>query len=142
MMRDESRGPDRLSTADLAEAAQRADARAETRGERVIEQRVVDDTRVVDARDADTTPLLQQDAIGELRERWTDIQAGFVDEPRHAVERADQLVAEAIKRLAESFSGERTRLEAQWDRGDDVSTEDLRQALQRYRAFFSRLLSV
>ena len=77
-----------------------------------------------------------------LRTRWTDIQAGFVDEPRRAVEQADGLVAEAIKRLAETFANERNQLEGQWDRGGDVSTEDLRQALQRYRSFFSRLLSV
>ena len=80
--------------------------------------------------------------MSELRNRWTDIQAGFVDEPRHAVEQADSLVAEAIKRLAETFANERNQLEGQWDRGGDVSTEDLRQALQRYRSFFSRLLSV
>lgn len=77
----------------------------------------------------------------EMRGRWTGIQAGFVDEPRHAVEEADALVAELMQRLAESFSGERTILEGQWDRGEDVSTEDLRVALQRYRGFFDRLLA-
>jgi hypothetical protein len=65
-----------------------------------------------------------------------------VDEPRRAVEEADELVAEAIRQLAQSFAEARTNLEHQWDRGDDVSTEDLRQALQRYRSFFGRLLSV
>jgi len=88
------------------------------------------------------TPLLAADVVSQLRNQWTDIQAGFVDEPRRAVERADGLVADAIKRLAETFSNERSQLEGQWDRGGDVSTEDLRQALQRYRSFFSRLLSV
>jgi hypothetical protein len=88
------------------------------------------------------TPLLASDVVGQLRNQWTDIQAGFVDEPRRAVERADGLVADAIKRLAETFANERAQLEGQWDRGSDVSTEDLRQALQRYRSFFSRLLSV
>jgi hypothetical protein len=33
-------------------------------------------------------------------------------------------------------------LESQWDRDRDISTEDLRLALTRYRAFFDRLLSV
>jgi hypothetical protein len=65
-----------------------------------------------------------------------------VDEPRRAVERADELVAQVIKRLAESFAQERSKLEGQWGRGDNVSTEDLRVALQRYRAFFDRLLNV
>jgi len=88
------------------------------------------------------TPLLATDIVNQLQSQWTEIQAGFVDEPRRAVERADGLVADAIKRLAETFANERAQLEGQWDRGGDVSTEDLRQALQRYRSFFSRLLSV
>ena len=54
---------------------------------------------------------------------------------------ADQLVAEIMQRLAESFARERSDLEQQWDRGEDVSTEDLRVALQRYRSFFQRLLA-
>ena len=70
------------------------------------------------------------------------MQASFVDEPRQAVEQADRLVAAAIKRLAEIFAEEKARLEGQWDRGGDVSTEDLRQALRRYRAFFGRVLSI
>jgi len=69
-------------------------------------------------------------------------QTAFVDEPRSAVEQADGLVAAAMKRLAEVFAEERSRLEQQWDRGDNVSTEDLRIALQRYRSFFQRLLSI
>ena len=80
--------------------------------------------------------------VNDFHGKWNDIQAGFVDEPRRAVEQADGLVADAIKRLAESFAKERAQLEGQWVRGGDVSTEDLRQALQRYRSFFSRLLSV
>lgn len=82
-----------------------------------------------------------QDSI-ELRARWDGIQASFVDEPRKAVQDADSLVATAMKRLAETFANERSTLETQWDRGDDVSTEDLRVALRRYRSFFGRLLSM
>lgn len=78
----------------------------------------------------------------DLRSQWDSVQAGFVDEPRRAVEQADSLVAGAMKRLAETFAEERARLESQWDRGDNVSTEDLRVALQRYRSFFGRLLSM
>jgi hypothetical protein len=77
-----------------------------------------------------------------FRESWTDIQAGFVDEPRRAVQEADQLVATAIKNIAEEFARERQNLESQWDREGDVSTEDLRVALTRYRSFFHRLLSM
>ena len=74
--------------------------------------------------------------------RWDAVQVSFVDEPRRAVEQADALVAEALKRQAEIFAAARGDLEAQWARGQDVSTEDLRQALQRYRAFFTRVLKV
>ncbi len=88
-----------------------------------------------------STPLFSESDIGDLRSRWGNVQAGFVDEPRKAVEEADRLVAAVMKRLAEGFANERSALEKQWDRGDDVSTEDLRVALQRYRSFFDRLLN-
>jgi hypothetical protein len=65
-----------------------------------------------------------------------------VDSPREAVQKADELVATVIKRLAEVFADERAKMEADWTKGNDVSTEDLRQALRRYRSFFDRLLSV
>ena len=91
---------------------------------------------------AGSTPLFPSNELEDLRTRWKDIQTGFVDEPRKAVEQADGLVASAMKRLAEVFAQERSGLEQQWDRGDNVSTEDLRLALQRYRSFFDRLLSV
>ena len=77
-----------------------------------------------------------------FRTRWHDVQGSFVDEPRRAVEQADELVASVIKRLTEIFADERSRLEKDWEKGEDVSTEDLRQALRRYRSFFDRLLSV
>jgi hypothetical protein len=77
-----------------------------------------------------------------FRSRWTEVQTGFVDEPRHAVEQADGLVAEMMQTLATVFAEERAGLEEQWSRGDNISTEDLRQALRRYRSFFNRLLSV
>src|SRR5690348_12463375 len=134
-----------LSTADLAIAAKRSAGGSTADLDRKIDDREVERTRTqgpADVRMARETPLLAGDVVNELRNRWTDIQAGFVDEPRRAVEQADSLVAEAIKRLAETFANERNTLEGQWDRGGDVSTEDLRQALQRYRSFFSRLLSV
>jgi len=87
-------------------------------------------------------PLLPRDATQDLRSQWDRIQAGFVDEPRAAVKQADELVEHAIKRLSDSFTEARNALERQWDRGEDVSTEDLRQALRKYRSFFERLLSV
>jgi hypothetical protein len=86
--------------------------------------------------------LMPSSDIRDLKTRWTSVQATFVDTPREAVASADRLVAETIQRLAQSFANGRSTLEQQWDRGDEVSTEDLRQALRRYRSFFDRLLSV
>jgi hypothetical protein len=89
----------------------------------------------------ESSELLPREQNAEFQTRWEKIQTGFVDEPRKTVEQADELVAEVMKRLAEGFATERERLEGQWGRGEDVSTEDLRVTLQRYRGFFQRLLS-
>lgn len=91
--------------------------------------------------EVDTQPLLGADETGRYKEQWINIQTEFVDKPRRSVEQADALVADLMQQLATSFSDERRNLEGQWDRGDDVSTEDLRVALQRYRSFFDRLLA-
>jgi hypothetical protein len=85
--------------------------------------------------------LSDQDAQG-FRSRWERIQIGFVDSPREVVQQADSLVAELMKHLAESFAAARSDLDQQWSRGENVSTEDLRLALRRYRSFFDRLLSI
>jgi polyhydroxyalkanoate synthesis regulator phasin len=85
--------------------------------------------------------LLPSDSTASYRERWQEIQASFVDEPRTSVQEADRLVVEVIQELQSSFTSERETLEAQWQRGDDVETEDLRVAFQRYRSFFDRLLA-
>jgi hypothetical protein len=86
-----------------------------------------------------TTPVVADEE--RYRTRWQSVQAGFVDEPRRAVEQADALVAEVINEMISSFADERGRLEAQWSQGKEASTEDLRIALQRYRSFFDRLIS-
>ena len=87
-------------------------------------------------------PLFSAEETASLRLKWDSIQVGFVDEPRRSVQQADSLVAATMKRLAEQFAAERSNLEGQWDRGSDISTEDLRIALRRYRSFFGRLLSI
>jgi hypothetical protein len=98
-----------------------------------------------DAGTADTATkaghLLAADDAEAFQARWTDVQHGFVDAPRQAVEQADGLVAELMQHLAKTFADERGRLESQWDQGGDVSTEDQRTAFQRYRLFFERLLT-
>jgi len=98
--------------------------------------------RAESARDDDVqAQLLADDEGAELGRRWEAIQVTFVDDPRRAVEDADGLVAHVMQQLADGFARERETLEGQWSRGEDVSTEDLRVALQRYRSFFQRLLS-
>jgi hypothetical protein len=87
-------------------------------------------------------PLFREEELQGFRLRWDKVQASFVDEPRQAVEQADGLVANMVKRLAEEFSTARADLEKQWSAGGDVSTEDLRQVLRRYRSFFNRLLPI
>ncbi len=87
-------------------------------------------------------PLLGETEAQGLRGRWEECQRSFVDEPRESVKAADELVAELMQNLARQFADARAGLEQQWARGDDVSTEDLRIALQRYREFFNRLLAV
>jgi len=84
-------------------------------------------------------PLFSESEMGDFRSHWSKVQTGFVDEPRRTVEEADKLVAAVMQRLAEGFANERSDLEKQWESGDNVSTEDLRVALQRYRSFFDRL---
>jgi hypothetical protein len=104
------------------------------------DQRADDGTTSVDERREE--PLLSGEESARFTTRWQRIQTSFVDEPRDSVEHADALVADLMQQLATTFSDERERLEAQWDRGDDVSTEDLRVAMTQYRSFFERLLEV
>jgi hypothetical protein len=114
------------------------EARPETRTETLTDTPPRD--RTTD--DEEVSPLFADDARHALWSRWDETQAGFVDEPRRAVQDADSLVAETMQQLANTFARERSNLEQQWGRGDNVSTEDLRIAFRRYRSFFKRLLSV
>lgn len=89
-----------------------------------------------------TTPttLFNHEDSEHLRTRWNEIQGQFVDEPRTAVQQADALVSEVVDQIAQMFAKEHSSLESQWHQGNDVSTEDLRKALQHYRSFFNRLV--
>jgi len=89
----------------------------------------------------EVAPLFPDDELHNFRARWDQVQGSFVDEPRKAVEQADNLVASVVKRIAEQFAAEREKLEHRWDKGDEINTEDLRQAFRSYRSFFDRLLS-
>jgi len=130
-----------LTTADLASAAQRPDSQREAN--RAVPDHPADPARQQPAGEAEhLAPLFTPDVAGDFRARWDAVQIGFVDDPRQAVRQADELVAQVMKSLADSFSSERVRFEALVDQADSDSTEDLRVALRRYRSFFQRLLSL
>ena len=93
-----------------------------------------------DARQA-TEPLFSSSDAERYRDQWTSVQGEFVDQPREAVEQADRLVADLMQSLAAQFSETRAGLESRWTDDENVSTEDLRVAMTRYRSFFERLLA-
>ncbi|MGA9492753.1 MAG: hypothetical protein WBV80_21235 [Mycobacterium sp.] len=86
--------------------------------------------------------LFAGDDVADLRARWAGVQAAFVDNPKECVQKADHLVSDVVEQLTTGFADARSRLEEQWSRGEDASTEDLRVALMHYREFFDRLLTV
>jgi hypothetical protein len=149
--KDEADAPE-MTTADLATASSTSEAsrmKEESNVGRlkpVRSERSASDFLPSSHRDTtgstEATALFPEDQLHDFEVRWNDIQTYFVDEPRSAVQKADSLVASTMKQLAEAFSRERSNLEQQWDRGDNISTEDLRVAFQRYRSFFRRLLSL
>ena len=135
-----TRSEDTLTTRDLASPTPAPEEVEEVRPEEAAEPR----DEVAPAAEPiadDAGPLLPESQGSELQARWEAIQVQFVDDPRNAVEDADALVASTMQQLADGFAGAREDLEGQWSRGEDISTEDLRVALQRYRSFFRRLLA-
>ncbi|CAN5353392.1 hypothetical protein BH09ACT8_BH09ACT8_31380 [soil metagenome] len=106
----------------------------------------IDDARMPAAHSTESQPsddaLFADHDLSDLRSRWNEVQATFVDDPRDCVQKADGLVSDTVEQLTSSFSNARSRLEEQWSRGEEASTEELRLALKRYRDFFDRLLAV
>jgi hypothetical protein len=136
--RSKSLTTDKLAAAGARRRQQGTDAIAHPAEEREFEEK----SDASSARDTELSPLFSDEEERNFRNRWKDIQTGFVDEPRRSVEQADELIAKLLQRLAESFSEQRSHLEQQWEKSDSASTEDLRLALRRYRSFFDRLLSI
>ena len=129
-MDDEATSNDEIQPGDIATTPQpSAPMSMSDRRERAIEEEGLRE------------PVLPADRTAGYRERWDDVQSRFVDDPRSSVEQADTLVLEVVQDLQTTFGSERSSLEAQWQSGEDVQTEDLRVALRRYRSFFDRLLS-
>ena len=101
---------------------------------------VTDENIVHTASKGEVVPLISREESEHFRTRWNEIQGKFVDEPRTAVQQADELVSEVVKKIIQMFASEHSSLDSQWNQGIDVSTEDLRKALQHYRSFFNRLV--
>lgn len=138
-----------LSTADLAaagrrppEAVDRDDEVDTERAARGADDRSDADKPAMDRGAEQLEPLFPADVAGEYRHQWAAVQSSFVDDPRRAVRQGDELVAQMMKDLAESFATERGRLEAQLGQTGATTTETLRVSLRRYRSFFERLLSL
>ncbi|HET9557656.1 MAG TPA: hypothetical protein VFS70_11010 [Actinomycetota bacterium] len=96
------------------------------------------------ATDAPATAGTSASLVGSLdadgiRNRFLDIQAGFVDEPRQAVEEAGRFVDELLQQVADALREQRAQLAGATDEG---STEDLRLALRAYRQFVDRILGM
>lgn len=152
MMAELKRKEQDLTTADLAglsgeknSATPEIRGKQESHGPSLVKEGVREQAKTIQQQERtpslNSAPLFSEADVNDLRGRWGNVQSNFVDEPRRAVEEADKLVATVMQRLADGFASERSNLEKQWDRGDNVSTDDLRVALQRYRSFFDRLLN-
>jgi len=126
----------KVTTDAIAGAGKRDAERLAEESQRAVPVRAPQENR-----GAHLEPLFDSNVDHDFRDRWHEIQTGFVDEPRRAVKQADELVAELMQRLAQGFSAQRSNLEQQWDASNEVSTEELRVALTRYRSFFERLIS-
>ena len=116
--------------------------RKEQRTEERMEQRVPERRSPVDTINDELEPLFEEEAARKFRSRWLTIQSKFVDDPRDSVKQADELVADIIKDVTMSFADRRIGLEKQWNSGENISTEDMRVTLKRYRSFFERLLTL
>jgi hypothetical protein len=113
-------------------------------GETIVHEKLLSETIAHEApvvtNVTSSASLLNREESELLRTRWNEIQGKFVDEPRAAVQLADALVSEVVEKITQMFTNEHSSLESQWKQGNDVSTEDLRKALQHYRSFFNRLV--
>lgn len=128
-----------LTTADLAAAGERPAAQRENRERRAT----LDENKSVPrSPDEPLAALFSAQVADDFQSRWNAVQSSFVDDPKAAVRQGDELVAQVMKSLADTFAKERAQLESQLDRPDEASTENLRVALRRYRSFFKRLLAI
>jgi hypothetical protein len=132
-----------VTTADRATSANRPASPIHNADQPMLEAISTDGvTKTAMRDDAKLAPLFTQDAATDFRARWDVVQRSFVDDPREAVRTGNELVAEVIKSLADSFADQRSDPDNSLDKTGAPTTENLRLALRRYRSFFERLLSI
>ncbi len=131
---------DEKDTQKTVEVVDTSDQPAE--GGKVVNESVEENKSRMNAGDNQLASLFDPNAAEKFRTRWLAIQSKFVDDPRDAVKQADELVADVIQDITNSFADRRGAMEKVWNGGGNTSTEDLRLTLQHYRSFFERLLSL
>jgi hypothetical protein len=130
----EDTSPERLEEEQIERSSQQTSQR--------VDKEISENRAPADVVSEQLEPLFEDEAAKKFRSRWLVIQSKFVDDPRDSVKQADDLVADILKSVTMSFADRRISLEKQWNSGENISTEDMRQALKRYRAFFERLLTL
>jgi hypothetical protein len=130
---------DEVEREEQHERVEQTEPRAETRTEERVRETQTPSTTTLEE---ELVPLFEEESAKKFRTRWLAIQSKFVDDPRDSVKQADDLVSDIIKSVTMNFADRRISLEKQWNSGENVSTEDMRVALKRYRSFFERLLTL
>jgi hypothetical protein len=135
------RSPDAASEAET-DVDRRADTTTgeDEQGRDMATEAQTDADRQADTGPGQSTTLIEPERAESYNSRWNELKSEFVDDPRRAVRGANELVGEVLDELEELFRGQRADLERGLD-SEQTSTEDLRQALGRYRSFFDRLLT-
>ncbi|MDQ3004524.1 MAG: hypothetical protein M3R47_03965 [Chloroflexota bacterium] len=144
-MQEENVKHTNIDEADMVDQTNQADS-AHTGEEQMRNEQITDErnnqNKLNMNEDENFAPLFENNEHEQFRAQWLEIQSRFVDDPSVSVKDADELVSSIIKSITRNFADKRTALETQWKSGDDVSTEDLRQTMKRYRSFFDRLLTL
>ena len=140
-MQEEKVKQTNMDAVDAADTTDASDTGEEQmRNEQIVEERN-DQNKNSTREDENFAPLFENNEAEQFRSQWLEIQSRFVDDPSVSVKDADELVAKVITNITRTFADKRTSMEAQWKSGD-VSTEDLRVTMKRYRSFFDRLLTL
>src|SRR5215207_7757743 len=141
-MREENVKQTNIDEADMVDPNDQVNTGEEQmRNEQIADRRHAASTNTMND-DENFAPLFENNEAEDFRGQWLEIQSRFVDDPSVSVKDADELVAKVIQNITRNFANKRIALETQWKSGDDVSTEDLRQTMKRYRSFFDRLLTL